>query len=103
MITHHHTHEDQTPQPEVSVESEVSISVPAESGVISFKVNRQTLVVSALAMLLVISVFETIELTRLHQALGTWQTLPAAGAPTAVAAPAPVSGGTELPSQVGGC
>ena len=102
MITNHHIHEDQTPQPEVPVESEVNTSVPANSGVISFKVNRQTLVVSALAILLVISVFETIELTRLHQALRTWQTLPAGGVPTAAAA-ASVSGGTALPSQVGGC
>jgi len=102
MLTHHHTHEDSIPQPDSSVEPEVHEPVAADSSVISFKINRQMLIVSALAILLVISALETIELTRLHQALRAWQTLPAAAAPTAAVA-APASGGSALPSQVGGC
>lgn len=99
MITNHHIHEDPTLQPDISTEPEIHNPVPEDSSIISFKVTRQTLVLSALALLLGISVFETFELTRLHQALRAWQTLPAATA----SAPAPTSGGSALPSQVGGC
>ena len=104
MLTHHHMHDDPTSQQDSPVEPEVHESVAADKDVISFKLNRQTLVVSALAILLVISGFETFELTRLHQALQTWQTLPvAAASATATTAPAPASVGSALPSQVGGC
>lgn len=76
----------------------------AEVGVISFKINRQTLIVSALAILLAISVVETIELTRLHQALKIWQTLPSsATTASAVTGPVPSSPSNGLPAQVGGC
>ena len=75
MLTHHHTHEDSIPQPDSSVEPEVHEPVAADSSVISFKVNRQMLIVSALAILLAISAFETIELTRLHRVFDIYQTV----------------------------
>ncbi len=102
MTTNHHAFEDSAPPADIPVESIVHNPTPTNNETISFKVNRQTLMVSALAILLVISVFETIELTRLHQALKTWQALPVAAAST-TAAPASASGGSALPAQVGGC
>lgn len=105
MLTHHHMPDESTPQQDSPIEPEINEPVAADKDVISFKLNRQTLVVSALAVLLVISGFETFELTRLHQALRTWQTLPAAAASATAttSTPAPASGGSALPSQVGGC
>ena len=103
MLTHHHTQDEPTPQQDSSVETEVNKPVDDNKDVISFKLNRQTLVVSALAILLVISVLETIELTRLHQALRTWQTLSPAVASATATTPVSASGGSTLPNQVGGC
>lgn len=75
-----------------------------ETGVISFRLSRQTLTVSALIIVLAISVFETIELTRLHQALKVWQALPTATVPAASGqVPVTPTGEGALPSQVGGC
>lgn len=74
----------------------------ADSSVISFRASRHSLVIGALVMLLLISAFETLELTSLHNALKAWQALPAAAA-AAPTASAPTSGGSALPSQVGGC
>lgn len=104
MLTHHHIHDDPEPEQDNPVELEVNEPIADTKDVISFKINRQTLVVSALAILLVISGLETFELTRLHRAVRAWQTLPAATASASTpTTPAPATGGSALPNQVGGC
>lgn len=99
MTTNYDNHEHIMAQPGISPQPLVSEPASVGSEIISFRAKRQTLVTTALVLLVAISVFETIELARLHQALRIWQTLPAASA----AAPAPASGAGALPAQVGGC
>lgn len=83
-----------------SVEPEALAPTPADGGTISFKISRQRLVMAALGLLVVVSVFESLELNALHQALQSWRALPVAAA-SATSAPAASAG--ALPAQVGGC
>ena len=102
----HHAAEDSSHEHHTAVVPVVHDMAPKDNNVISIIVSRQALVLSALVILLGISAFETVELTRLHQALQTWKALPAvAAAPTSSAASssAPTASGNGLPSQVGGC
>ncbi len=102
MTINHQAFEDPALPTQTLVEPIIHNPTANSSDTISLKLNRQTLVVSALAILFIISAFEAFELTRLHQALKTWQSLPAAAA-TTTAAPGQSGGTGTLPAQVGGC
>lgn len=103
MTMHNHMPTDSWPQDERPIEAVVSNLATADNSIISLKINRQTLTLSALVVLLIISAIETIELTRLHSALRIWQTLPAAVGSTSASTTPTTAGGNTLPSQVGGC
>ncbi len=105
MTTHHDLSEDSVPELGTPVELEAPAEIPADSGTISFKISRQRLVIVALGILVVVSVFESLELNALHQALQSWRALPvaAASAAPAPAASAPAASTGALPAQVGGC
>lgn len=100
MTTHHELVEDSVTEATPPTEPEAIAQTPTDSGIISFKITRQRLVIVALGILVIVSVFESLELNALHQALQSWRALPVAAAS---ATPAPSASAGALPAQVGGC
>lgn len=99
MTTNHSQHEESNA--EIEVKAEPLVQESNNETALSFKISRNTLIMAALVILVIISSLEAIELNRIHKALQAWQKLPAAAAGTSNV-PAS-SGGNTLPSQVGGC